>query len=73
MKIAVKYYISILTLIGIALAPIFPLTIWLTPQRIPTAIVPAAIGFITSVSSLGAAMIPLALLMAVLHQWMVKN
>ncbi|MEM1393915.1 MAG: MFS transporter [Cyanobacteria bacterium P01_H01_bin.150] len=47
-----------LPLIGIALAPIFPLTIWLTPQRIPTAIVPAAIGFITSVASLGAAMIP---------------
>ncbi len=47
-----------LPLIGIALAPIFPLTIWLTPQRIPTAIVPAAIGFITSVASLGAAAIP---------------
>ncbi|BAY86308.1 hypothetical protein NIES267_58140 [Calothrix parasitica NIES-267] len=47
-----------LPLIGIALAPIFPLTIWLTPQRIPSAIVPAAIGFITSVASLGAAMIP---------------
>ncbi|MEO1378530.1 MAG: MFS transporter [Cyanobacteria bacterium J06635_10] len=47
-----------LPLIGIALAPIFPLTIWLTPQRIPTAIVSAAIGFITSVASLGAAAIP---------------
>lgn len=47
-----------LLLIGIALAPIFPLTIWLTPQRIPTAIVPAAIGFITSIASLGAAAIP---------------
>ncbi|NJM23624.1 MAG: MFS transporter [Richelia sp. RM1_1_1] len=47
-----------LPLIGIALAPIFPLTIWLTPQRIPTAIVPAAIGFITSIASLGAAAIP---------------
>ncbi|MEM6752688.1 MAG: MFS transporter [Cyanobacteria bacterium P01_C01_bin.38] len=47
-----------LPLIGIALAPIFPLTIWLTPQRIPSGIVPAAIGFITSVASLGAAAIP---------------
>ncbi|MBE9216736.1 MFS transporter [Plectonema cf. radiosum LEGE 06105] len=47
-----------LPLIGIALAPIFPLTIWLTPQRIPTAIVPAAIGFITSSASVGAAAIP---------------
>jgi fucose permease len=47
-----------LPLIGIALAPIFPLTIWLTPQRIPSGIVPAAIGFITSSASLGAAAIP---------------
>ncbi len=47
-----------LPLIGIALAPIFPLTIWLTPQRIPSAIVPAAIGFITSSASVGAAAIP---------------
>ncbi|MEO0932765.1 MAG: MFS transporter [Cyanobacteria bacterium J06641_2] len=47
-----------LPVIGIALAPIFPLTIWLTPQRIPSGIVPAAIGFITSSASLGAAMIP---------------
>ena len=47
-----------LPLIGMALAPIFPLTIWLTPQRIPTAIVPAGIGFITSMASLGAAAIP---------------
>ncbi|MGD1910027.1 MAG: sugar MFS transporter [Rivularia sp. (in: cyanobacteria)] len=83
-----------LPLIGIALAPIFPLTIWLTPQRIPTASVPAAIGFITSVASLGAAaipslagffasrfgleiipvlMIPLALVMVILHWWMVNQ
>ena len=47
-----------LPVIGIALAPIFPLIIWLTPQRIPSAIVPAAIGFITSSASLGAAAIP---------------
>ena len=47
-----------LPLIGIGLAPIFPLTIWLTPQRIPTPMVSAAIGFITSVASLGAAAIP---------------
>ncbi|NWF61195.1 MAG: MFS transporter [Fischerella sp.] len=47
-----------LPIIGFALAPIFPLTIWLMPQRIPTAIVPAGIGFMTSVASLGAAGIP---------------
>ncbi len=83
----------VLPLIGIALAPIFPLTIWLTPQRIPTGMVSAAIGFITSVASLGAAaipsfagffasrfgleiipvlMIPLALVMVILHWWMVN-
>ncbi|MUG91673.1 MFS transporter [Scytonema sp. UIC 10036] len=49
-----------LPIIGFALAPIFPLTIWLMPQRVPEAIVPAAIGFMTSVASLGAATIPSA-------------
>ncbi|MBW4537929.1 MAG: MFS transporter [Myxacorys chilensis ATA2-1-KO14] len=50
-----------LPLIGFALAPIFPATIWLMPQRVPSALVPAAIGFVTSVASLGAATIPTAL------------
>lgn len=47
-----------LPLIGFALAAIFPATIWLMPQRVPATVVPAAIGFITSVASLGAATIP---------------
>lgn len=47
-----------LPLIGFALATIFPATIWLMPQRVSSAIVPAAIGFVTSVASLGAAAIP---------------
>jgi fucose permease len=50
-----------LPLIGFALAAIFPATIWLMPQRIPSTIVPAAIGFLTSVASLGAASIPTAI------------
>jgi fucose permease len=49
-----------LPIIGFALAPMFPLTIWLMPQRVPAAVVPAAIGFMTSVASLGAATIPSA-------------
>ncbi|KAF3891107.1 MFS transporter [Tolypothrix bouteillei VB521301] len=49
-----------LPIIGFALAPIFPLTIWLMPQRVSKAIVPAAIGCMTSVASLGAATIPSA-------------
>lgn len=47
-----------LPIIGLALGAIFPTTIWLMPQRVPAAIVPAAIGFITSIASLGAATIP---------------
>lgn len=50
-----------LPLIGFAIAAIFPTTIWLMPQRVPTAVVPAAIGFVTSVASLGAAIIPTAI------------
>lgn len=49
-----------LPLIGFALAAIFPATIWLMPQRVPATIVPAAIGFLTSIGSLGAATIPTA-------------
>jgi fucose permease len=83
-----------LPLIGLALAPIFPTTIWLMPQRVPLTLVPAAIGFVTSVASLGAAMIPtslgwianqvglevipalllpLALLMGLVHRWLVRH
>lgn len=47
-----------LPIVGFAIAAIFPTTIWLMPQRVPTAVVPAAIGFVTSVASLGAAVIP---------------
>lgn len=47
-----------LPMIGLALGPIFPTVIWLMPKRIPTAMVPAAIGFMTSAASLGAATIP---------------
>jgi len=47
-----------LPVMGFALAAIFPAMIWLTPQRVPAASVPAAIGFLVSVSSLGSAAIP---------------
>jgi fucose permease len=47
-----------LPLIGFALAPIFPATIWLIPTRIPKVLVPAAISFATSAASLGAALVP---------------
>ncbi|MBD2314807.1 MFS transporter [Desertifilum sp. FACHB-1129] len=49
-----------LPLMGFAIAAIFPTTIWLMPQRVPAAVVPAAIGFVTSVASLGAALVPTA-------------
>lgn len=47
-----------LPIIGFALAAIFPVTIWLVPHRVSSALVPAAIGFMTSVASLGAASLP---------------
>lgn len=47
-----------LFVMGFALAAIFPAVIWLVPQRIDTALVPAAIGLLTSSASLGAATIP---------------
>lgn len=47
-----------LPLMGLALSVIFPTTIWLMPRRIPAAIVPAAIGFLTSMGSVGAVSIP---------------
>ena len=49
-----------LPLSGFALAAIFPTTIWLMPRRIPTELVPSAIGFLTSVGSIGAVSIPTA-------------
>ncbi|MFB2920262.1 MULTISPECIES: MFS transporter [Aerosakkonema] len=82
-----------LPLIGFALAAIFPTTIWLMPRRIPAALVPAAINFLSSVGSIGAVsiptavgwladkidlevipmlMIPLAVVMVMLHRWLVK-
>lgn len=50
-----------LPLMGFALATVFPTTIWLMPQRVPPALVPAAIGFLASFGSLGAATIPMLL------------
>jgi fucose permease len=47
-----------LPVIGFAISAVFPTTIWLMPQRVPAAVVPAAIGFVTSVASLGSAIIP---------------
>lgn len=47
-----------LPVIGFAIAAVFPTTIWLMPQRVPATLIPAAIGFVTSVASLGAALIP---------------
>ncbi|MDX2240730.1 MAG: MFS transporter [Leptolyngbyaceae cyanobacterium bins.302] len=47
-----------LPVMGFAIAAAFPTTIWLMPQRVPATVVPAAIGFVTSVASLGAAIIP---------------
>jgi fucose permease len=47
-----------LPLMGFALAVIFPTTVWLIPQRVPAHTVAAAIGFVTSVASLGAALMP---------------
>ncbi|MGL5922634.1 MFS transporter [Chroococcidiopsis sp.] len=81
-----------LPLIGFGFAAIYPATIALLPQRIPSALVPAAIGFVSSVASLGAAslpsavgwiasrtsleiipvlMMPLALVMVIVHRWLV--
>lgn len=50
-----------LFVIGFSLAAIFPTIIWLMPQRVDAALVPTAIGFLTSVASLGAATIPTGL------------
>ncbi len=47
-----------LPMIGFALAPIFPATIWLIPKQLPTSLVPAAVSFATSAASVGAALIP---------------
>jgi fucose permease len=50
-----------LPIIGFALGPIFPTTLWLMPQRVNAAIVPMAIGLVTSTGSIGAATIPTAI------------
>ncbi|MBE9015355.1 MFS transporter [Chroococcidiopsis sp. CCALA 051] len=84
-------YLS-LPLIGFGFAAIYPATIALLPQRISPALIPAAIGFVSSVASLGAAslpsavgwiasrtsleiipvlMMPLALVMVIVHRWLV--
>ena len=47
-----------LPMIGLALGPIFPISIWLMPQRVSAAIAPTAIGFMTSAGSMGAAVVP---------------
>jgi fucose permease len=47
-----------LPVLGLALATIFPTTMLLVPQRVAAPLVPAAIGFLSSVASLGAASIP---------------
>ncbi|AFZ14749.1 major facilitator superfamily MFS_1 [Crinalium epipsammum PCC 9333] len=47
-----------LPLLGLALAAIFPTTILLVPQRVAMPLVPATIGFLSSVASFGAATIP---------------
>ncbi|WP_392532250.1 MFS transporter [Nostoc sp. C117] len=44
-----------LPLIGFGLAVIYPATIWLLPRRVEVTLVPAAIGFVASVTSLGSA------------------
>lgn len=50
-----------LFVMGFALAAIFPTVIWLVPQQVEAALVPSAIGFLTSIASLGAATIPTGL------------
>ncbi len=49
----------VLPILGFALSTIFPAIIWLTPQRVEASIVPAAIGFLASFGSVGAASIPM--------------
>lgn len=83
-----------LPLIGFGFAAIYPATIALLPQRISSALIPAAIGFVSSVASLGAAslpsavgwiasrtsleiipalMMPLAVVLVILHRWLVET
>ncbi|MBD2103306.1 sugar MFS transporter [Leptolyngbya sp. FACHB-261] len=49
-----------LPLLGLALATIFPTTIWLMPQRLPAHLVPGAISLMTGLAGFGAAVIPTA-------------
>ncbi|HEY9693974.1 MAG TPA: MFS transporter [Oculatellaceae cyanobacterium] len=50
-----------LPLLGLSLAAIFPTTMLLVPQRVAMPLVPATIGFLSSVASFGAATIPTGL------------
>jgi fucose permease len=47
-----------LPLIGFSLAAIFPAIVWSIPMRVSSGLVPAAVGFVTSIASLGAATFP---------------
>jgi fucose permease len=44
--------------IGFSLGPIYPLTVALTPQLVPTHLAPSTIGFLVSLSILGLALFP---------------
>jgi fucose permease len=44
--------------IGFSLGPIYPLTVALTPQLVPTRLAPSTIGFLVSLSILGLALFP---------------
>lgn len=47
-----------LPLIGFSLAAIFPAIVWSIPMRVSSSLVPSAVGFVTSIASLGAATFP---------------
>jgi fucose permease len=47
-----------LPLIGFSLAAIFPAIVWSIPMRVSSSLVPSAVGFVTSIASLGVATIP---------------
>jgi fucose permease len=47
-----------LPLIGFSLAAIFPAIVWSIPMRVSSGLIPAAVGFVTSIASLGAATFP---------------
>ncbi|NJM90238.1 MAG: MFS transporter [Hydrococcus sp. RU_2_2] len=47
-----------LPLIGFSLAAIFPAIVWSIPMRVSSGLISAAVGFVTSIASLGAATFP---------------